>query len=982
MPDDMKSTQESAWLDVANASWLESMYETYLENPEAIKPQWRQQFDALNELQDTQKEVSHADIRRHFKQLALKQKKCPQQDLSTSEKNKSQHIDIGYERKQVRVLQLINSYRILGHFKANLNPLYTENTTNIPELTLQYHQLSEADLKLEFDTGSLNTDDRASLKKILRILQQTYCHSIGAEYMHMNETTEKRWVQNKLESVISIPTLHYKARQRILRRLTAAEGLERYLHTRYVGQKRFSLEGAESLIPLLDELVQSSALYGIKETVIGMAHRGRLNVLVNILGKTPGELFDEFEGKKENGEYTGDVKYHMGFSSNILTPQSSMHLTLAFNPSHLEIVSPVVEGSVRARQVRRFDQTGDQIIPIQVHGDAAFSGQGVVMETFQMSQSRGFSTKGTIHIVINNQIGFTTSNVRDVRSTQYCTEVSKMINAPIFHVNGDDPEAVVFIAKLALDYRMKFKKDVVIDMVCYRRHGHNEADEPSATQPMMYKIIKALPTTREIYIQQISDAEIYTLEESEHLRTEYRSNIEAGQCVAPNINIVIDDSIAFHWKKYIGNDLNQPVKTAINLPKIKFLMDQLEQLPEGFERHARVEKIVCDRHKMTAGALPLDWGYAETLAYAALINDGYNIRLSGQDSGRGTFFHRHVVWHNQLKKEAYVPLRNMQDDLSDKLGSFLVIDSLLSEEAVLAFEYGYASTDPETLVIWEAQFGDFANNAQVVIDQFISAGEQKWQRLCGLVMLLPHGYEGQGAEHSSARLERFLQLCAQNNMQVCVPTTPAQVFHMLRRQMLQKTRKPLICMSPKSLLRHKSAVSTLEEISTGTFQRVIDDVDILSLQSSNSNSSLPLKSITRIVLCSGKVYYDLHDSKQQNQLNHIAIIRVEQLYPFPEKELQEIINQYTSAVKVVWCQEEPGNQGAWYSIRHHLEALFQDHASKIKSSKNKQLNNFQPLIYAGREASAAPAVGIARIHVAQQKKLVNQALGIDNEEPA
>lgn len=948
MSDDMKSTQQSSWLDGANAAWLESLYETYLENPESVAPHWRTQFDALAKNSAACSEtLSETSSKRTEQQI-------------TAQQNKAYTRDIAYESKQVQVLQLINSYRILGHFKSTLNPLYPENTTYIPELTLEYHQLSESDLKIEFDTGSLNTDDRASLQKILKILQHSYCHTIGAEYMHISETPEKRWIQRKLESVISIPNLHYKARQRILRRLTAAEGLEKYLHTRYVGQKRFSLEGAESLIPLLDELVQTSANYGIKETVIGMAHRGRLNVLINILGKTPGELFDEFEGKKETGDYMGDVKYHMGFSSDILTPRSSMHLTLAFNPSHLEIVAPVVEGSVRARQERRFDHKGEQILPIQIHGDAAFSGQGVVMETFQMSQSRGYSTKGTIHIVINNQIGFTTSNVKDVRSTQYCTEVSKMVNAPIFHVNGDDPEAVVFIARTALDYRMKFKKDVVIDMICYRRHGHNEADEPSATQPMMYKIIKNLPTTRDLYIKKMRAAEIFTADEAEQLKIKYRSNLEAGRCVAPNINTDISNVFAFHWTKYTGNELNQQVDTAVHPDKIKYLMDQLEQLPEGFERHARLEKIISDRHKMTAGALPLDWGYAETLAYATLINDGYNVRISGQDSGRGTFFHRHVVWHNQLKKESWVPLRDLhdvsQDDRKKPMGNFLVIDSLLSEEAVLAFEYGYASTDPETLVIWEAQFGDFANNAQVVIDQFISAGEQKWQRLCGLVMLLPHGYEGQGAEHSSARLERFLQLCAQNNMQVCVPTTPAQVFHMLRRQMLQNTRKPLICMSPKSLLRHKSAVSTLEDLSSGTFKNVIDDMHNLSQQTASSIA----KSITRIVLCSGKVYYDLLETKQQSQLNHIAVIRIEQLYPFPQKELEEIINKYINVAQFVWCQEEPMNQGAWYAIRHHLESL----------TKQKTWE------YAGRIASAAPAVGVARIHVAQQKSLVNQALGL------
>jgi len=920
MSDNMSDKQKDSWLDGADAAWLESMYEAWLNDPDAVDPKWQQQFKAIkNDAQITAGTVNT-------------------------------EIDISNERKQVRVLQFINAYRILGHIKANLNPLFSENTTLIPELTLEYHQLSEADYGHEFDTGSLNTDDRATLKKIHHILQQTYCHTIGVEYMHISETAEKRWIQNQLENGVTLPPLHYKARQRILRRLTAAEGLEKYLHTRYVGQKRFSLEGAESLIPLLDELIQTATTYGVKETVIGMAHRGRLNVLINILGKTPGELFDEFEGKKETNNYAGDVKYHMGFSSDIKTPDSSMHLALAFNPSHLEIVAPVVEGSVRARQERRDDPEGSKIIPVQIHGDAAFSGQGVVMETFQMSQSRGYSTRGTIHIVINNQIGFTTSNVNDARSTQYCTEVSKMVNAPIFHVNGDDPEAVIFTAKIALDFRMKFKKDVVIDLICYRRHGHNEADEPSATQPMMYRLIKSLPTTLELYIQKMLTAQIFTREETDQLGKEYRDKLEAGECVAPNINSEKSYGVAFHWGKYTSDAAKQNYDTRISIADIKYLMTQLEQLPDEFELHPRVDKMMSARHKMTAGALPIDWGYGETLAYAALVNDGFHIRLSGQDSGRGTFFHRHVVWHNQLKKEAYVPLRNITRKDKKASGNFLVIDSLLSEEAVLAFEYGYASTNPQTLVIWEAQFGDFANNAQVVIDQFITAGEQKWQRQCGLVMLLPHGYEGQGAEHSSARLERFLQMSAQDNIQVCVPTTPAQVYHMLRRQMLRNYRKPLVCMSPKSLLRHKLAVSTLEDFSTGTFKNIIDDVDVTEK-----------KLIKRIVLCSGKVYYDLLELKRQHELTHIVIIRIEQLYPFPEAELKSIIDSYANTLEIIWCQEEPMNQGAWYSIRHHLEVVAHDN---------------QTLTYVGRDASAAPAVGVARIHVAQQKELTHQALSL------
>jgi len=946
----MKQQWHESWLEGENAAWLENLYESYLNNADSVPEQWKNTFDKLQNDPSLSllkgRDIAHSSIQSHFRKLASSA------NTYSSSKPCADSETIEHDRKQVRVLQLINSYRFMGHKMAHLNPLQSENDNDVPELSLAYHQLSKADENTVFDTGSLFFDDRATLADIHRVLQKTYCQSVGSEFMHIVSTEEKRWIQQQLESVLAKPNFHYMARKRILRRMVAAEGLEQYLHARYVGQKRFSLEGAEALIPMLDELVQNATLRGVEEIVIGMAHRGRLNVLVNILGKTPAELFKEFEGKNGEGDYSGDVKYHMGFSSNIKTPDSTINLTLAFNPSHLEIVAPVVEGSVRARQERLSDHSGSRILAVQIHGDAAFSGQGVVMETFQMSQSRGYSTKGTLHIVINNQIGFTTSNINDSRSTTYCTDVAKMVNAPIFHVNGDDPEAVIYIIRLALDYRMIFNKDIVIDIVCYRRHGHNEADEPSVTQPMMYKAIRALPTTTQLYIKILQQAQLLG-GEAEDMFSLYTERLEAGECVAPNI-IARKEQFPHNsrWKKFIGQPPEKEVNTAVEQTVLKTLALQLEVLPKNFELHPRLAKIMSNRHKMIAGALPIDWGFGETLAYATLLNEQYNIRLSGQDSGRGTFFHRHAVWHNQLKNQAYLPLRNLTAvDTEKKPGRFLVIDSLLSEEAVLAFEYGYTSTDPNTLVIWEAQFGDFANNAQVVIDQFISAGEQKWQRLCGLVMLLPHGYEGQGAEHSSARLERYLQLCAQNNMQVCIPTTPAQVFHMLRRQMLRNTRKPLICLSPKSLLRHKLAVSTLEDFSEGQFNRVIDEVD----------PHIPA-SITRIVLCSGKVYYDLLDQRRNNQLDQVAIIRIEQLYPFPQTELSTILARYTNSRLVIWCQEEPINQGAWYNTRHHLEAVL---------SKNQQLH------YAGREASAAPAVGVAKIHIQQQQNLVRQALDIN-----
>jgi 2-oxoglutarate dehydrogenase E1 component len=766
--------------------------------------------------------------------------------------------------------------------------------------------------------------------------------------MHITDTREKRWLQQRLESVQSHPGLGNEMRRWLLERLTAAEGIERYLHSRYVGQKRFSLEGGESLIPLMGELINHAGAGGIREIVIGMSHRGRLNMLVNILGKSPSELFSEFEGRNDIRLAAGDVKYHQGFSSDILTPGGRVHLALAFNPSHLEIVSPVVQGSVRARQQRYTDRNWRNALPVVIHGDSAFAGQGVVMETFNMSGLRGFSTQGTVHIVVNNQIGFTTSHVKDARSTLYCTDVAKMVSAPIFHVNGDDPEAVLFITRLAFDYRMEFSKDVVIDLVCYRRHGHNEADEPAATQPLMYSDIKSMPTTRERYAAALVDLNVIRPDWPDEQVRRYRDLLDAGESVTAGVtaNHHHDSSLDADWSPYYGRTWDEPCVTAVHTETLRRLTARLQRLPEHFELHPRVAKLMDDRRKMAAGAIAVDWGYAETLAYATLLDDGYPIRLSGQDSERGTFFHRHAVLHNQIDGSVYTPLSNLCDDQPN----FLVIDSLLSEEAVLAFEYGYATADPESLVIWEAQFGDFANVAQVVIDQFIASGEAKWGRLCGLTMLLPHGYEGQGPEHSSARLERFLQLCSGHNMQVCCPTTPAQMFHMLRRQMIRPFRRPLIVMTPKSLLRHKLATCSLDELSGGGFRPVIGDVD-----------ARDTGAITRLVLCSGKVYYDLLDARRQQGLAHVGIVRLEQLYPFPWRLLRAELARYPSVRDYVWCQEEPKNQGAWYSMRHKLEEVIGEH---------------RHVLYTGREASSAPAVGYPALHICQQQELVAAALGL------
>jgi 2-oxoglutarate dehydrogenase E1 component len=937
---------DSSQLAGHNAAYLEDLYEQFLSDPNRVSGHWRIFFETLPRVNGDGAEALHSAVRQAFR--AMTREPLTQRRAVGSLAGTRAH-----EEKQIRVLQLINAYRFRGHQIAAIDPLGLRECPELPELGLAHHGLSDADLDTVFDSGSLVSAAAPTLRQILVQLQTTYCGSVGAEYMHITETAEKRWIQQRLEGTAGRPQFPADTRLRILQRLVAAEGLERYLHARYVGQKRFSLEGGDSLVPLLDDLIQRSGRHGAKEVVIGMAHRGRLNVLINIVGKTAAELFQEFEGKSgqpTNG--SGDVKYHQGFSSNLHTGSGLVHIALAFNPSHLEIVGPVVEGSVRARQQRSGDDEGNQVVPVLIHGDAAFAGQGVVMETFNMSQSRGFSTKGTVHIVVNNQIGFTTSHQGDARSTLYCTDIGKMVNAPIFHVNGDDPDAVIQVTRLALDYRMNFHKDVVIDLVCYRRHGHSEADEPTATQPLMYQAIRDHNTTRELYAQRLLAEGIIDASLPQQLLDDYRARLDAGVSVVDELvpKEQAHYPFAVDWAPYLKQACTAFLQTAVSIERLRELWRGLEQVPEGFELHSNVTKIMDNRRKMAAGALPVDWGFAETMAYASLVGEGYGVRLSGQDSARGTFFHRHAVLHNQKDGELYVPLRNV----SPEQGNFLVINSLLSEEAVLAFEYGYATTDPRTLVIWEAQFGDFANNAQVVIDQFISAGEQKWNRLCGLVMFLPHGMEGQGPEHSSARLERYLQLCAEKNMQVCVPTTPAQIFHLLRRQILLECRKPLVVMTPKSLLRHRLAISSLEDLSSGEFQPVIDDLD-----------ELDPGAVRRVVLCSGKVYYDLLEKRREKELHGVAIVRLERLYPFPRAQLRKVLSGYPDAGDFVWCQEEPQNQGAWFSSQHHLRSA---------------LERPELLQYVGRAFSAAPASGYAGLHVKQQHALVAQALGLPMDE--
>ena len=928
--------QPDSLLTGGNAPFLEELYQRFLKDPGSVSEEWRRYFSALNSDEAGAGEMDHSAIR-----------------AALADQARHRRIPVGPETgnvagaasKQVAVLQLINVYRVRGHQQAALDPLGIQEQTPIAELDPAFHCLTEADMDTVFSTGSLVGAPQASLREILALLREAYCGHVGAEYMHITDTNQKRWIQRYLENVRARVQFSPEFRRQILDRVIAAEGLEQYLHTKYVGQKRFSLEGGESLIPMLDELIHRAGSRKVEEIVLGMAHRGRLNVLVNVLGKATKELFREFEGKYDNNaQGLGDVKYHQGFSSDIDTPGGSVHLALAFNPSHLEIISPVVEGSVRARQDRRGDELGEQVLPIVIHGDAAFAGQGVVMETFNMSQARGYNTHGTVHIVINNQIGFTTSNPLDARSTLYCTEVARMVQAPIFHVNGDDPEAVVWVTQLALDFRMEFKRDVVIDLVCYRRHGHSEADEPAVTQPHMYHAIRNHPRVPRLYGDRLIGEGVISAEQYDAMVKDYHAALDEGTTVARHIIVDTEGKYSRGWRPYVGGTWTENAEAGVSPELIGEMAVRLTTVPEGFELHPQLTKIIDARREMAAGNHPIDWGFAENMAYATLLNDGYPVRLSGQDSGRGTFFHRHAVWHNQREVGNYIPLQHLREAQA----RFTVIDSLLSEEAVLGFEYGYATAAPEGLVIWEAQFGDFANNAQVVIDQFISSGEAKWNRLQGLTVMLPHGYDGQGPEHSSARLERYLQLCAGDNMQVCVPTTPAQMFHMLRRQALRKYRKPLIIISPKSLLRNRLSVSSLADLSEGRFQAVIGEVDPIKDQDAR-----------RIVLCTGKVYFDLLERRRADQRTDIAIIRVEQLNPFPREALQRELQRYAKAKEVVWCQEEPENQGAWRYMQVYLQEF---------------LKAGQVLHYAGRPAYAAPAEGSMSKHQATQAALITAAL--------
>jgi 2-oxoglutarate dehydrogenase E1 component len=910
-----------------NAEFLDALYQRYLDNPESVDPTWRGYFADLGAA-----------------------------DLTTGPAGgtngsgfSSDQARSALAEKQVKVLEFISANRYRGHREADLDPLHLHERPKMPELHLEHYGFTEADLDRRFNTASMFMDSEATLREIRDLLKQTYCATIGSELTHITATHEKRWIQERLERVHGQFNFTPEKKRDILRWVTSARKLEDYLHRRYVGQKRFSLEGGEALIPMLDEVVQKAGENHVKEIVIGMAHRGRLNVLVNILGKHPKILFGEFEGKIDVGEGSGDVKYHLGFSSDVQSPGGPVHLVLAFNPSHLEIINPVVEGSVRARQERRGDKARNEVLPILLHGDAAFAGQGVVTETLNLSETRGYGTGGTVHLVVNNQIGFTTSDPRDSRSTLYCTDVAKLVQAPIFHVNGNDAEAVIFISQLAFDYRMEFKKDVVIDLVCFRRYGHNESDEPLATQPMMYKKIKDQHGPRRIYAAQLVAEGVMKEGEAEQMAEAYLNALEGDHTMSRPVLQGSGVDYLADWTPYLGKHWRDPGDTTMPIPVVEELGHKLAEVPDDYEVHRSVQRIIDARHEMARGERPMDWGFAENLAYAGLLTDGYSIRLSGQDSQRGTFFHRHSVVHNQKESGTHTPLQHLYEGQP----RFTAINSLLSEEAVLGFEFGYSTADPECLVIWEAQFGDFVNGAQVVVDQFLSSSESKWGRFCGLVMMLPHGYDGQGPEHSSARLERYLQLCAEDNMQVCMPSTPAQMFHLLRRQMLRPYRKPLIIMSPKSLLRNRLSTSSREDLSERGFQITIDEIDPID----------PAE-VTRLVLCSGKVFYDILEKRRENELRHVAIARVEQLYPFPEEEIVALLKRYPKANDICWAQEEPRNQGMWFHMlsRRHLAGCVQ--------KRHK-------LVYAGRDYSASPAAGYLNIHLEEQRSLVETALGLD-----
>ena len=930
----MKELWGSSHISAGHAAYLESLYESFINNPEDLSIEWLDFFTNLPDHPTSNGEISHQEIIKEFKNIS-----------------RSKTVSkVSVDERQGKVVRLIQSYRNRGHLKAKLDPLGMMERRLVEDLNIEFHGFSEMDLDEEFYTDTFNTGkNKLPLREIVKRLEEIYCGNIGIECNHIMESQERRWFQKKFESKLQDYSFTDDEKYNIYERLNSAEGLAKYLSAKYPGMKRFGIDGAESLVPLVESVIQNCGSIGANQICFGMAHRGRLNLLVNVLGKLPSELFAAFdEDSTLEGANTGDVKYHLGFSSNLNTPGGEVHVSLFNNPSHLEIVDPVVIGSVRARQDRIKDKDRSKVIPVLLHGDASFSGQGVVMESLQMSQTRGFYVGGCIHIIVNNQIGFTTSNTNDSRSTDYSSDVAKIIQAPVIHVNGDDPEMVVNAAKIACKYRNKFKKDIVIDLFCYRRRGHNEADDPSATQPLMYKKISEHPSVLKQYEQALLTKKVLTDEKIKSIKTEYRKSLESGQTVAKNLAKKPNNNLWFDWDPYLDTKWWPKVDTSVDKKQFKELGRDICSIPKSFSLGSQATKIFEDRIKMTDENIPINWGYAETMAYATLLNEGYPIRITGQDVRRGTFSHRHACVFDSKSGMGFIPLSEIAEKNNTR---FDIYDSLLSEEAVLGFEYGYSATWPSGLAIWEAQFGDFANGAQVVIDQFIVSAQHKWERLSGLVMLLPHGYEGQGPEHSSARIERFLQLCASENIQVCVPSSPKQIFHLLRRQAIRKMRTPLIVISPKSLLRNPDATSNLDELTNGEFSCVIDD-DLKNK-----------KDVKRIIMCSGKVYYDLVKMRDKNDSKDVGVVRIEQLYPFPYDDLEEILTKYENVQEFIWCQEEPLNQGAWFSHRHRIQRVLD------------RFNKGDEVSLVSRPPAAAPAVGLMKLHLQQQEELLKEAIG-------
>lgn len=900
----MQKQWEISYLESENAPYLENLYRDYCSGKKIEDAQILAYFQSISPKDRV--EIDHNALIEEIRREA----------------EEGGHISSSLDFSPSGLEELIASFRRYGHRLASLDPLNLSKPLGHEKLSLDYYGLQH--------------DSQA--KEIYDRYLKIYSHHIAYEFAYIEEELELNWLEHEIEKNAGELLFSIEEKKGILTDLIASEGLEKFLGRRYVGKTRFSIEGLDSLIPCMNEIVNQASLFKTDEIMIGMAHRGRLNVMVNVLGMKPSYLVDFMDSKLIDANYAGDVVYHIGFSSKMNINEQDMMLSMAFNPSHLEIISPVVMGAVKAKQ-----KSGKKVLSVLLHGDAAFAGQGVVMESFAMSQASGYEVGGAIHIATNNQVGFTTSDASYARSSLYCSDIAKMINAPVFHVNADDPEAVIWVTRLAMRYREKFKKDVVIDLVGYRRYGHNEADEPSATQPMMYNAIRKHLALRTLYSEKIINEGVLTQDEVNQIVLDYQNALESGNSLKSMMADVLAYQTEEEWAHFLNKSWRVDYDSGISLDQLTSLGKALSVLPEEFILQAQVKRIMDARKKMIEGEIGLDWGMAENLAYASLLSVGYGVRLSGEDVRRGTFAHRHAVFHDQETGKTFMPLNSIHE----KQAKMTIVDSLLSEEAVMAFEYGYSTAESHDLIIWEAQYGDFFNGAQVVVDQFISAGEQKWKQLSGLVLLLPHSFEGAGPEHSSARLERFLQLCAQENMQVCVPSTPAQIFHLLRRQVLRSYKKPLIVMTPKSILRHKLAISNLSDFTNKNFELVIGEKGI--------------SHALRVILCSGKIYYDLLMARMDSSISNIAIIRIEQLYPFPKEEVMEALLEYKAVSDIVWCQEEPKNQGAWSYIRDEIEAC---------------LNKDQKITYLGRPASASPATGFAKVHMMEQANLVKQALNL------